>query len=61
MLIEIDGMHCGGCVKRVRATLEKAGAKIDSVEIGKATVEGDAAAIVAALEKAGYPARVNAS
>lgn len=61
MVIEIDGMHCGACVKRVRAALEKAGVMVEAVEIGKATVEGDAGVIVAALEQAGYPARVNVS
>jgi copper chaperone len=57
----IDGMHCGACVKRVRAALEKVpGVKVGEVEIGKATVLVDgttSAAVIAALEKAGYPAR----
>lgn len=62
MLIAIDGMHCGACVKRVRAALEKVpGVRVEAVEIGKATVEGDGAVIVAALEQAGYPARVDPS
>jgi len=62
MVIEVEGMHCGACVKRVRAALEKVpGVTVVGVEIGTATVAGDVAAIVAALEKAGYPARVSAS
>ena len=57
----IDGMHCGACVKRVRAALEKVpGVTVGEVAIGKATVMVDgttSAAVIAALEKAGYPAR----
>ncbi len=60
--IAIDGMHCGACVRRVRAALEKVpGVAVTEVEIGRAQlqVEGDggAAAVIAALERAGYPAR----
>jgi copper chaperone CopZ len=63
MDITIDGMHCGACVKRVRMALEKLpGAVVEDVAIGKARVSGvESAAVVAALEKAGYPARVEAT
>jgi copper chaperone len=63
MDITIEGMHCGACVKRVRAALEKVpGAIVDEVEIGKARVTGgERAAVLAALEKAGYPAVVHDS
>ena len=56
----IQGMHCGGCVRRVTGALEKvAGVKIGSVEVGSAQVEYDPAqcdapAIRAAIEKLGF-------
>lgn len=63
--LAIDGMHCGGCVKRVRAALEKVpGVAVTEVAIGKATVTLESAAeadVLAALDKAGYPARAVAS
>jgi copper chaperone CopZ len=65
LTLAIDGMHCGGCVKRVRAALEKVpGLAVGEVAIGKATVTLDGAVeadVVAALDKAGYPARATAS
>lgn len=59
MDISIDGMHCSACIRRVRAAIEKvAGAKAEDVQLGKARVTGaDEAAVLAALEQAGYPAR----
>lgn len=63
--VEIEGMHCGGCVKRVEEALAKAGVAAERVEIGRATVltqaEGAAGVgerIVAALDKLGFEARV---
>ena len=58
----IDAMHCDGCVRRVRTSLEHAsGVQIEALGIGHArlNVASDATlnAVVAALEKAGYPAR----
>ena len=65
LTLAIDGMHCGACVKRVRVALEKvAGVAVDDVAIGKATVTLTGAAeadVLAALEKAGYPAKAAAS
>ena len=57
----IEGMHCQACVRRVEkalATVE--GAKVESVEIGWASIEADApreAQLLEAVREAGYPAR----
>jgi len=38
--VNIDGMHCGACVRRVRSALEKVpGVTVREVEVGHATVE----------------------
>lgn len=61
---DVDGMHCGGCVRRVRGVLEHiAGVTVTDVVVGKAAGqldpdETDAAELLEALHKAGYPARV---
>ena len=63
LTLAIDGMHCGACVKRVKTALEKVpGVLVGNVAIGRAEVDvGDAsvADVLAALEKAGYPAHVS--
>jgi len=63
LTLAIDGMHCGACVRRVKTALEKVpGVHVGDVAIGRAEVElGEvsAADVIAALEKAGYPARVS--
>lgn len=63
LTLAIDGMHCGACVRRVKTALEKVpGVQVGNVAIGRAEVElGEASAgdVVAALEKAGYPARLS--
>jgi copper chaperone CopZ len=60
--LEIDGMHCEACVRRATQALSRAGqGEVQEVSIGKATVAApsDAApALVAALAKAGFAARV---
>lgn len=60
--LNIDGMHCGSCVKRVTQTLEKVpGAEVVEVRIGAARLKtDDAAGAVAALAKAGYKAHQTA-
>ncbi len=59
--LTIDGMHCGACVRRVRTALEKVpGVGVSDVSIGKASLTLTGAGlkdVVAALERAGYPAR----
>lgn len=57
--LEIEGMMCGGCVRRVSALLRQAGAsRVDSIDIGsaKVTLEDGAApeSLIHALEQAGY-------
>jgi len=58
----ITGMHCGACVRRVTAALEKTrGVQIGAVEVGSARLEyepaqADSAAIIASLEKIGFSA-----
>jgi copper chaperone CopZ len=61
--LRIDNMHCGSCVGRVTHTLaSQPGVEVKEVRIGAArfvapeTVPADAA--IAALAKAGYPARL---
>lgn len=62
--LQIDGMHCGGCVRRVQSALEKlSGVSVDEVVVGKAggtfdPAETEAEAIAEAVTKAGYPARL---
>ncbi len=56
--LSIDGMHCGSCVKRVTQALQRVPeTEVEEVRIGAARVKStDAAAVVAALSKAGYKA-----
>ncbi len=59
MKLEVEGMHCGSCVRRLSAALAKVpGAHVRSVDIGKVDVEVEAedvkALVRAAIEKAGF-------
>jgi copper chaperone len=62
--LAIEGMHCGACVRRVTSALQSvAGVAVSSVEVGSAKVVFDAAEtsaedITAALDRNGFPARV---
>jgi copper chaperone len=62
--LAIEGMHCGACVRRVTSALQSVdGVKVNSVEVGSAKVAFDAAEITAqditaALDRNGFPARV---
>jgi copper chaperone CopZ len=62
--LKLENMHCDACVRRVTMTLEKTGAKVDEVRVGSARVHApdtvDDPAILEALNKAGYPATVEA-
>lgn len=57
--LNIDGMHCGACVRRVTQALERApGTEVVEVRIGAARIRtDDCAVVVAALAKARYIAR----
>ena len=61
MQLQITGMHCQACVRRVQKALESVdGARVEKVEIGSAVVAVDAAreaAILEAVRKAGYEAK----
>lgn len=60
--LDITGMHCGACVRRVTTALEKVpGVAVKSVEVGSAQVEYDPSvaapeAIRSAVEKIGFGA-----
>ena len=60
----VDGMHCDGCVNRVKKALEKmAGVRVEDVRIGAAKgwfdpEESTASMLKAALKSAGYTARM---
>ncbi len=58
--LSIEGMHCGACVRRVRAALDKIpGVTVGEVAIGKAAGTLETAsleAVAAAVTQAGYPA-----
>jgi copper chaperone len=62
--LAIEGMHCGACVRRVTTALQGVeGVTVKSVEVGSAKVIFDAAEtsaqdIAAALDRNGFPARV---
>jgi copper chaperone CopZ len=61
MKVAIEGMHCQGCVQRVRRALEKVeGVSVGEVEVGSAEVSADAAheaAVLEAVKKIGFEAR----
>ncbi len=58
--LAIQGMHCGACVRRVTGALEKLlGVKVNSVEVGSASVDYDPQqvapdAVAAAISKIGF-------
>jgi copper chaperone len=62
--LAIEGMHCGACVRRVTSALQSvAGVTVKAVEVGSAEIVFDAAEtsaqdITAALNRNGFPARV---
>ena len=65
--LAITGMSCGHCVRAVDAALAALpGVAVHEVAVGRATVALDAAhgpsvdAVLAAVDDAGYPARVAA-
>jgi|CXWL01.1.fsa_nt_gi copper chaperone CopZ len=63
--LQVDGMTCGACVKHVTQALQSlpgVNAAVVDLAAGRASVSADAtqsgARLVAALEAAGYPARL---
>jgi copper chaperone len=65
--LSIEGMHCGGCVRRVAATLARMdGVEVGAVEVGSAEMTFDpgrvnAGEIAAAIDRIGLTARVERS
>ena len=62
IVLNIEGMHCGACVKRVTQALERTpGAEVVEVRVGAARIQADdPAPAIAALAKAGYTAHPEA-
>ena len=62
LTLEISGMSCGHCVAAVDKSLRSLdGVTVESVQIGRATVEYDPArtspdAVIGAIDDAGYSA-----
>ncbi|MDE3150303.1 MAG: heavy-metal-associated domain-containing protein [Acidobacteriota bacterium] len=62
--LQIDGMHCGSCVRRVSQALAAVdGVQVEEVRVGAAKLSSaaDPAPIelaIAALAKTGYPAHL---
>jgi len=62
--LKIDGMHCGGCVRRVGQALSTTeGLKVEEVTVGTARLSSTAEPApvelaIAALAKAGYTAQL---
>ena len=62
--LKIDGMHCGGCVRRVSQALSAVeGVVVDEVKVGSARLHSESEpapveAAIAALAQAGYAVRV---
>ena len=66
IVLSVDGMSCQHCVRRVTTALAKVpGVRVDEVTVGRARVEvsddAPVGALVSALERAGYRARVDAA
>ena len=67
LTLSIEGMHCGGCVRRVTAALEGVkGVEVGSVGVGSANMTFDpnrvsAEEIAAAVDRIGFSARVEKS
>jgi copper chaperone CopZ len=64
VVLQIQGMHCGACVRRVTNALEKVGGvKINNVEVGSASVTVDPQSVrpeqlVEAVNRIGFQATV---
>lgn len=63
VVLRIENMHCGACVRRVAQALEKlSGVHLCEVRVGAARLEVPEdlpeSALLSAVEKAGYPAIV---
>lgn len=63
--LKLENIHCDACVRRVSMTLEKAGVKVVDAAVGTAQIYApdglNDSTILQALDKAGYPATVEAT
>jgi copper chaperone len=64
IVLKIDGMHCGSCIRRVTQAIHSAGPfAVEEVRLGAARFEAapEAANVaIAALAKAGFAAHLDA-
>jgi len=67
VVLRVDGMHCGSCIRRVTQAIGSAGPfEVEEVRLGAARFHASgemdvvADAAIAALAKAGFIARVDA-
>jgi copper chaperone len=64
LTLSIEGMHCGGCIRRVTSVLERVkGVEVGSVEVGSAQLTFDpngasAEEIAAAVDRIGFSAHI---
>ena len=63
IVLRIDGMHCGSCVRRATQALQRVpGAEVREVQIGAARVTfpptESAGPLIESLKKAGFSAHV---
>ena len=63
LLLNIDGMHCDACVRRVTDALKKTGVQVEQVQVGSARVLYDPQSaapnqIAEAVNKIGFQAKV---
>jgi copper chaperone CopZ len=67
LTLSIDGMHCGGCIRRVTRALERVkGVEVGSVGVGSAQMVFDPTQsspdeIAAAVNRIGFSTRVERS
>ena len=57
--LNIEGMHCGACLRRVTQALERTpGTEVVEVRVGAARIQtDDPGPAIASIAKAGYTAR----
>lgn len=61
IVLKLEGLSCNHCIMRVRKALEEVGANVERVTLDEAVILGEREKVesyVAAVEKAGYKARV---
>jgi copper chaperone CopZ len=65
LTLRINNMHCGSCVQRVTQALNRVpGVTVEEVRIGAARLQvapEENETIIAALQKAGYHAQIEAA